>query len=281
MNYRHVFHAGNFADVFKHVLLTRLLVYLTRKETPLRYIDTHAGVGLYDLSSPDAQKTGEWREGIGRLLDAPVAPAAADLLLPYLDIVREIFPTDGPAAYPGSPRLAARLLRHNDKLMLCELHPQDARKLEAAMGRDRRVKIDTRDGYEALNAFVPPPERRGLVLIDPPFEQRDEFDRMLNALLSAHRKWSTGVFALWYPLKDLPGAGRFCRAVAGAGIRRVLRLEMEVAPYDPDGPMSGCGLLVVNPTHGLEAEARLLLPELARILGSGRGGWRIDELAGE
>jgi 23S rRNA (adenine2030-N6)-methyltransferase len=281
MNYRHVFHAGNFADVFKHVLLTRLLVYLTRKETPLRYIDTHAGVGVYDLSSPYAQKTGEWREGIGRLLDASLAPAAAELLLPYLDIVREIFPTGGSAAYPGSPRLAARLLRRNDRLMLCELHPQDARKLEAAMGRDRRVTIETRDGYEALNAFVPPPERRGLVLIDPPFERRDEFNCMFNALVSAHRKWSTGVFALWYPLKDPSAAEWLGNSVVAAGIRRVLKLELDVRPFDPEGPMSGCGLLVVNPTHGFRDEASLLLPELSRILAIGHGAWRIAELAGE
>ncbi len=281
MNYRHAFHAGNFADVFKHALLTRLLVYLTRKDSPLRYVDTHAGVGAYDLSGPEAERTGEWRAGIGRVLAASPSPQVAGLLQPFLDIVRESFPDEGPRRYPGSPLLAKRLLRRGDRLMLCELHPQDVRKLEVEVGRDRRVTIEARDGYAALNAFVPPPERRGLVLIDPPFEQRDEFSHMLNALLKAHRKWNTGVYALWYPLKDPAGAGWFCDSVVKAGVRRVLRVEFEVSAYDPAGPMSGCGMLIVNPTHGIEAEARLLLPELARLLAVGQGGWKVEELAGE
>lgn len=282
MNYRHAFHAGNFADVFKHALLTRLLVYLTRKDAPLRYIDTHAGIGLYDLSSSEAQRTGEWREGIGRLCDATLPPACTKLLEPYLAIVREIFPPDGAAGYPGSPLIAAKLLRRSDKLMLCELHPQDARTLNGALGRDRRVKIMEMDGYGGLNAFVPPPERRGLVLMDPPFEQRDEFNSLSKAFLAAYAKWPTGVYALWYPLKAPAAADRFCAALVDAGVRRVLRAEIETRRFDPDGPLGGCGLVVVNPTFGFDEEARMLLDVLTPLLATGDGAvGRVEWLTGE
>lgn len=281
MNYRHVYHAGNFADVFKHALLARILVYLTRKDTPLRYLDTHAGIGLYDLSSEEAQRTGEWRDGIGRLASAAMPADIAGLLKPYLDVARAT-PHVAPSEYPGSPLIAQRLLRPVDRLILCELHERDERKLARAIGRDRRVKSIHIDGYVALNAYVPPPERRGLALIDPPFEDRAEFDLLARAIDGAWRKWTTGVYALWYPLKRPDDVAAFARRLSEGPIRRVLRIELDVAAYRENGPLSGCGLIVVNPPFGFEDEARILLPWLARALARDEGaGWRMEWLAGE
>ncbi len=277
MNYRHAFHAGNFADVFKHALLTRLLVYLTRKDAPLRFIDTHAGIGSYDLSADESQRTGEWRDGIGRVLEADFSPAASELLLPYLTLVRGGFAPGSTPVYPGSPVLAARLTRRSDRLILCELHPQDSQSLAACLGNDLRIKIVELDGYTGLKAFVPPPERRGLVLIDPPFELRDEFDKMQKAFLTAHAKWNTGVYAMWYPLKDPAAAQRFCAGLMRAGVRRILRAELWTRLYDPEGPLTGCGLIVVNPTHGFDDEARIILPELCACLATGPGpNWLVE-----
>jgi 23S rRNA (adenine2030-N6)-methyltransferase len=280
MNYRHAFHAGNFADVFKHVLLTRLIVYLTRKETPLRFIDTHAGAARYDLAGEEAQRAGEWREGIARLLAAKPSPPLRELLTPYLDIVA---PDGGaPRFYPGSPLIAAALLRPSDRLLLGELHRADAQALRRAMAGDRRAKVMAMDGYQALKAATPPPERRGLVLIDPPFERPGEYDDMLAALAAAYAKWPTGVYALWHPLKDRRATERLRAGALRAGLRRVLALELETRAPRPGGPMTGCGLLVINPTHGFDAEAGAILPELAAILAAGAGAaGRAVWLAGE
>jgi 23S rRNA (adenine2030-N6)-methyltransferase len=269
MNYRHAFHAGNFADVVKHAMLTRILVYLTQKPTALRYIDTHAGAGRTDLGSDEAARTAEWHDGIARILAAasadaadPDAAAPLALLAPYLAIVRGAQPF-----YPGSPALAAALTRPQDRLVCCELHPPTAATLSITLGR--RGKAVEIDGYTALKAFVPPPERRGVVLIDPPFEQRDEFVRLGDALATAWRKWPTGVYLAWYPLKDVAAADAFAEAIKSEQVARVLRLTLQVAAPRPDGPLVACGLVVVNPPFGFEAEAQTILPYLARTLGLG------------
>ena len=189
MNYRHAYHAGNFADVFKHALLTRILLYLMRKDAPLRYLDTHSGVGRYDLSSEEALRTGEWRDGIGRLMGADLPPAVAALLEPYLSLIPGTAQAPGP--YPGSPLIAQSLLRMQDRMSFSELHEHDSRRLVRSLGLEKRCKIMTMDGYQALKAGVPPIERRGLVLMDPPFEERDEFERMALALENA---WVTGAY---------------------------------------------------------------------------------------
>ena len=213
MNYRHAFHAGNFADVFKHAILTRILVYLTRKDTPLRYLDTHAGVGRYDLRALKAEKTGEWRDGIGRLNGATFAPDVAALLEPWLKVVGPQDADGHPVqSYPGSPALAQALLRPQDRMTLCELHPEDMRSLVRRMGRDGRLRIVEIDGYLALNAYVPPPERRGLVLVDPPFESPDEFAHMVRVFADAYSKWPTGTYAFWYPLKDIRAGENFAKS---------------------------------------------------------------------
>lgn len=281
MNYRHAYHAGNFADVFKHAILARILLYLTRKPAPVRYIDTHAGIGLYDLAGPEAQKTGEWRGGIGRLAAIADGPARA-LLQPWLDAVGPGNGEGCPARYPGSPVLAQRLLRPQDCLRLCEMHREDAELLDVHMGRDHRVKILPGDGYAALKSLVPPPERRGLVLIDPPFEAPGEYERMTAALIHAHRKWREGVYALWYPVKDAAGQD-FGAAIVAAGIRRVLRLRLDIGVSSAkSGALTACGLMIVNPPYALEGEARQLLPALLHAMRvSDQASATLEWLAGE
>jgi 23S rRNA (adenine2030-N6)-methyltransferase len=280
MNYRHAFHAGNFADVVKHATLARVIAYLNEKPAAFRVIDTHAGAGLYDLGGPEASRTGEWREGIGKLLDAALAPAVRELLAPYLDAVASFNPA-GLRTYPGSPALVRAWLRRHDRMIACEREPGAARALVAKMRADARVKAVAIDGYTALNAYVPPKERRGLVLIDPPFEQEDEFDRLGNALAAAHRKWPTGIYMLWYPIKDAHATLAFSRRLARLGIPRILRVELERGGARDPLRLAGSGLILINPPWRLEAELALLLPGLAQALGAGREGARVDWLAGE
>jgi len=281
MNYRHAFHAGNFADVFKHAMLARILVYLMRKDAPLRYLDTHAGVGRYDLTGDEAQRTGEWRDGIARVVAASRPGEIDALLAPWLAAVGPCDAEGRPASYPGSPALAQAMLRPQDRLTLCELHPQDILTLRRAMrreeGRDARVKALAIDGYTALNAWVPPVEKRGLALVDPPFESPDEFERLAKAFASAHAKWPTGVYALWHPVKDGRVVDRFYRRLADAGAGKLLRLELAVAAPAAEGRLVSSGLAVVNPPFVLAQEARALLPWLAGVLAQGPGaGFRIE-----
>ncbi len=204
MNYRHAFHAGNFADVVKHAVLARVVAQLREKQTAFRIIDTHAGAGVTDLTGPEASRTGEWRNGIGRLVAAELEPPIRALLAPYLDAVAGYNPPGRLRAYPGSPLLAASWLRPQDRLIACEVVPQAARALTQALQTDRRAKVIPIDGWTALAAYLPPKERRGLVLIDPPFEAPGELDRLPEDLARAHRKWATGIYLLWYPVKNLP-----------------------------------------------------------------------------
>jgi 23S rRNA (adenine2030-N6)-methyltransferase len=283
VNYRHDFHAGNFADVFKHVFLARMLAYLARKETAFRVIDTHAGAGEYDLASDEAVRGGEWADGIGRLaelseLDEPVR----QLLRPYLDVVGRLDADGRPALYPGSPRIIEALMRPQDRATFCELHPQAFAELRGNFRRDERIACLNLDGYIGLNAGIPPKERRGLVLIDPPFERTNELDLAWSALKSAHAKWPTGMYALWYPLKDAAAVARFTRTIAQSGIRRVLRLELAVDALVAGGKLARTGLILINPPYVLEEEAAILLPALAQKLARGARGEVLREwIAGE
>ena len=276
MNYRHAFHAGNFADVFKHVLLTRLLDYLMRKDAAFRYIDTHGGTGLYDLAADAAQRTGEWRDGIGRVDAAAITGPVRALLDPWLESTGVVH--GKPVLYPGSPLIAQKLLRRQDRIIACELHPRDVDALRENVGRDKRVKVIELDGYVGLKAFIPPTEKRGLVLIDPPFESPDEFDVLTQALVQAQAKWPGGIYAAWYPIKD-DSAREFGAHLVDAGLERVLRIELTVAPVDPDGPLTSTGLIIANPPFVLEDEAKLLLPWMVRVLGRGTGaGFTVSKL---
>jgi 23S rRNA (adenine2030-N6)-methyltransferase len=224
MNYRHAFHAGNFADVIKHIALARILTYLHEKPAAFRVIDTHAGAGLYDLTGNEAERGGEWRTGIARLMQARLSERVMMLVAPYLDIVRAFNPHRDLTAYPGSPLVTRALLRPQDRLVACELEPNTRRQLINALYNDQQARVVDLDGWTALPAFVPPNERRGLVLIDPPFESRDEFARLANGFSAAHAKWPTGIFLLWYPGKTaVRRTGGSCGA---CGERRQQRRTM-------------------------------------------------------
>ena len=229
MNYRHAYHAGNFADVVKHVALTRLVEHLKLKDKAFRVIDTHAGVGLYDLSSEEAQKTGEWQAGIGRLLKANLAPEGEALLAPYLDAVKAANGDGGIEKYPGSPSIVRHLLRPQDRLSAIELHPQDFSRLKTLFAGDFQVRAIELDGWLALGAHLPPKEKRGLVLVDPPFEEGGEFERLADGLVKAHRRWPGGIYALWYPVKDRAAAAKFRAALRDSGIPKILDMVFAFA----------------------------------------------------
>jgi 23S rRNA (adenine2030-N6)-methyltransferase len=276
VNYRHAFHAGNFADVFKHVFLTRLIAYMTLKETALRFMDTHAGIGRYDLTGEEARRAGEWRDGVARVKHATPPADVAALLAPYLEALGPLDEEGRPRLYPGSPALAQALLRPQDRIALSELHPEERATLVANMGRDRRLVIVELDGYVALNAWLPPKERRGLALLDPPFEQPDEARRLHEALARGLTKWPAGVYMLWRPIKDRGEDARFLNAVAAIGAPNMLRLELDVGEGATDSaastPLAKSGLIIVNPPYVLIEEARILMPYLAKLLARGAGG---------
>lgn len=281
MNYRHVYHAGNFADVLKHAVLALVIAYLKRKEAPFRVVDTHAGTGLYDLAGEEAQRTGEWRDGIGRILAAAPPADIAAILAPYLDVVAaENADSSSLSRYPGSPLIARRLMRRGDRLVANEAHPEDAASLKALFAKDPAAKVLALDGWMALKAVLPPKERRGVVLIDPPFEAPGEARRLVEGLAAAHARFATGIVILWYPVKDMRAARALRRDAAALALPKLLSAELYVrTPRERE--LSGTGLLILNPPFTLEASLAALLPYLARTLARGEGaGSSLDWLAG-
>ncbi len=272
MNYRHGFHAGNFADVLKHLALVRALIALTKKDAPLRYIDTHAGAGRYDLTNDIAGRSPEWRYGIGRVLGASRASDIQALLEPYLALMPGHLPGEILTAYPGSPAIAQALLRRQDAIALCDLNPDEASALTANLRKDARLRIAVVDGYVALNAYVPPKERRGLVLIDPPFEAEQERRRLVDALTKAVRKWPQGCYLVWRPIKDRQEDQAFLEEIKSLGRPNVLNLELDVGRAAPPAPqLRRTGLIVVNPPYGLAGELEKLLAYLTPLLARGDG----------
>jgi 23S rRNA (adenine2030-N6)-methyltransferase len=275
MNYRHAFHAGGFADVVKHIVLVRMLLHLQEKPAAFRVIDTHAGGGLYDLAGAEAQRGGEWLTGIARIMQARFSQSTALLLKPYLDIVRAFNPQAAALkTYPGSPLIARALLRPQDRLTACEIERQAHQQLIDALRRDSQARVVELDGWIALPAFVPPKERRGLVLIDPPYERKDEFERLAAVFAEAFAKWPTGSYLLWYPIKNRRIAEELARQVALALGRarpagKCLRLEFSVAPQTKQPGLTSAGLLIVNPPWTLAGELKAILPELEKPLGQG------------
>lgn len=261
MNYRHAYHAGNFADVLKHAVLCWIVRYLQQKEAPLALIDTHAGPGLYDLAGPAAEKTGEAKDGILRL--DSTAPA---VLTPYLAAVAAANGGGATRLYPGSPMLLAHLARPLDRVVACERHPEDAKVLRVSAPRN--VRVVEGDGYRTLMSLLPPREKRGLVLIDPPFEDPAEFERLAQAFVAAHRKWPTGVYVLWLPVKDDAGLARFEAELASAGIKKLLRVTLDVARAEG---LRKTGLILCNAPYTFATEWRASLPALARALAQGEG----------
>jgi 23S rRNA (adenine2030-N6)-methyltransferase len=275
VNYRHAFHAGNFADVHKHVVLLALLERLKQKPKPLFYLDTHAGRGGYDLRAEDATRGGEWREGIARLAGRPLR--STDLLR----YVQATHAADAPPIhYPGSPLVALGALREGDRAVLIEQQPAEAQALKQATQSRRNVAVVCGDGYAALKSHLPPRENRGLVLIDPPYEADSEFADAERALRFGLARWPNGVFALWYPIKAGAQPQRLNAALRASGIRKLLRLELAVRPADSPIGLNGSGLVVANPPWKFDEEMTAALDELHTALG-GQGASRVEWLVGE
>ncbi len=278
MNYRHAYHAGNFADVMKHAILALVIAGLKRKNTPFFVLDTHAGIGAYDLEAPQADKTGEYLNGIAKVLDAPRPPAELDT---YLAVVRA-WNSDGTLRrYPGSPELVRGLMRPQDRMALVELHPEDVETLRARFHGDRRVGVHHLDGYTAAKGLLPPPERRGLVLMDPPFEVKNEFERLLAALRRARKLWPTGIYLAWYPIKGREPVEAFYRDIADQGGPETLAVELLLRPAEDPFRLNGSGLLVINPPWQLRESLERVLPWLAAIVAPDTGSTAIRHLIAE
>lgn len=272
MNYRHAYHAGNFADVLKHAVLVGLIEALKQKNTPFCFMDTHAGSARYSLTSVEAEKTREFASGIAPLLGLAHLPS---LLHIYLNLVRSFNAGTGAAihTYPGSPLIAAALMRDTDRIIACDLHPDEARQLKAEFQADARVACHHRDGYEALRALLPPKEKRGLVLIDPPYEaQLDEFDTILDGLLDAHRRWPTGIYAIWYPIKLRQDVEIFYRRLSGLPFANILLAELCLHQPNSALRLNGCGMAIINPPYRFDHGLAEVLPALAKALEQSRYG---------
>ena len=270
MNYRHIYHAGNFADVFKHITLIALAQSLLRKEAGFCYLDTHAGVGHYDLTSSYAQKNKEFESGIQKIFSEKNPPA---LITEYLNCIKELNPQDKLTIYPGSPYFVRCLLRPQDRMVLSELHEDDYLTLKKFFGRDKRVAIHHLNGYQGLKAFLPPKERRGLVLIDPPYEKPDEFTKLTSILPQAIEHWDTGVYALWYPIKERRATDRLIQKLKSKISRPTLTAELSIYPENIHTSLNGSGMMIVNPPWQLDKELNELLPWLWKRLsveGQGR-----------
>ena len=283
MNYQHAFHAGNFADVHKHIVLTLIVEHLRAKPAAFRVIDSHAGAGRYDLGGAEAARSGEWRDGIARLIAAQAdlgEGRAGALVKIYCDAVAALNKSGTLRLYPGSPLLAAARLRPQDRLIACEVEPRAAAVLAAVLRPFRGAKVLTIDGWTAIRANVPPKERRGLVLIDPPFEERDDFNKLSGALEDAHRKWPTGIYMLWYPITERAAPDALARRLRRLHVPKILRSEIARAAPGADAGLTGSGLVIVNPPYTLERDLKVLHPVLIRVLAAG-GGERLDWLSGE
>ena len=267
MNYRHVYHAGNFADVLKHAALVAVLHHLRKKETPFAVIDAHGGRGLYDLDSQEAKKTAEAEGGIGRLLAADIVPGV-------LEDYRRIVQGFGRSSYPGSPLLAAKLMRRQDRLVAIEKHPEEFAALTATLKSTKRARVVEGDYKQQLKSLLPPPERRGLVLIDPPYEAEDEFSEAARVLIEAYRRFATGIYLFWYPVKDGTSLNAMRGELLNAGIGSLLEIELNIGAKAARGegrspPLSATGLLIVNPPYKFEDEMMEALPFLAQLLAQG------------
>ena len=271
MNYRHAYHAGNHADVLKHAVLARLMEHLKKKDKPFRVIDAHAGIGLYDLAGLEAGKTGEWEGGIGKLAE-PFNAEIEALLAPYRAVIAALNPDGGLRYYPGSPELALRLMRPNDRLIANELHPQDAIALEQQYLHDPRCDVTAMDAETCLKAKLPPPERRGVILVDPPYELKTEAEKTVHMLEQGVRRFAQGVFVVWYPMKADQTAETVLTGAREIDLPGTLKVQMRVREAFKGGGLAGSGLVILNAPWKLDAELRQLVPALAQRLGIGSWG---------
>lgn len=271
MNYRHAYHAGNHADVLKHAVLARVMEHMKKKAKPFRVIDAHAGIGLYDLAGVEAGKTAEWEGGIGKMA-APFAPEVEALLAPYRAVIAALNPGGGVRLYPGSPELMLRLMREADRMIANELHPQDAIALERQYIHDPRVDVTSMDAGTCLKSRLPPPERRGVILIDPPYEVKNEAEKAVRMMIDGLHRFAQGVYLLWYPLKADQTAEAILAQVTALGVPATLKVEMRVREAFTGGGLAGSGLIVMNTPWKLDQDLKLLVPALAHRLGLGRWG---------
>ncbi len=277
--YRHNFHAGNYADVVKHVILTSLLQALQQKAKPFYLQDSHGGIGLYDLSCDEAQKNSEYLSGISRLWQAQNPPAA---IQQYLELVRS-FNNEGELRYyPGSPRLGRALLREHDRMVVTELNRVDGETLKQEFRGDRQVAVHIQDGYQGIKAYLPPAERRGLVLIDPAYELKDEYQQLIRGLLQGYKRWPTGSYAIWYPLMSSAIRERFFTALKETGIRKILAAELTIKPLQAEKEMCGSGMIIINAPWQLDQQLKNELEWLwPRLSDSKEGGVNVEWLAPE
>jgi 23S rRNA (adenine2030-N6)-methyltransferase len=281
MNYRHAFHAGNFADVLKHIVLARILTLLKAKDAPFRVIDTHAGTGLYNLEADEAQRTGEWKEGVALVTQKPPLPPVDELIAPWRLLCDGLM-TQSPPLYPGSPWIATDLTRAQDPLIFCEKHPEDVARLRGNFERSKRVKVMEGDAWKLLPGLLPPPERRGLVFIDPPFEQENEFKVIAENVAQAVRRWATGVYAIWYPIKGMREVDSFARKMAALPVGRALRFEVSRYTVQRIDRLNGCGMIILNPPWKLDEELRAVGGYLAPLFAREANGFmRVEWLKQE
>jgi 23S rRNA (adenine2030-N6)-methyltransferase len=273
LSYRHGFHAGNFADVLKHSLITLVISALKQKDKPFVYIDTHAGAGKYSFKSEFSQKTGEYEQGIGRVWTALQPP---DEIKAYLSAVRAENTGKQLARYPGSPQLVRRLIRPQDRMQLSELHGKDYESLHQLFASDKQVSVSKEDGLERLSKKLPPIQKRGLIFIDPSYEVKSDFNQVVDALQQAHRHFATGVYGLWYPIIDRSVTDRMLQRLEATGITKQLRIEHSVVPDGALRGMTGSGMLFINPPWQLQSQAEALLPWLNQELAEGKGDWKVE-----
>ncbi|RBM25005.1 MULTISPECIES: 23S rRNA (adenine(2030)-N(6))-methyltransferase RlmJ [Vibrio] len=276
LSYRHSFHAGNHADVLKHIVQSLILNSLQQKEKPFVYHDTHSGVGRYDLTHEWSEKTGEYKQGIARVWQQDNIPAELDS---YLDAIRQLNQGETLRYYPGSPRVARAHLREQDRMVLTELHPSDYPLLEQEFHRDRQVSIYKEDGFARLKASLPPQERRGLVLIDPPYELAKEYRDVVRAIAQSYKRWATGIYAIWYPVVnrcDIDDMLQGLQGLQGLEIRKILQIELGVAPDTNERGMTASGMIVINPPWTLESQMQTILPFLKQAIAPATGHYKVE-----
>ena len=282
LSYLHSFHAGNFADVLKHSISAHILNYLTDKPKPVFYLDSHSGTAAFALTQDEAQKNQEYLNGIGKLWALPQTEKAKlpNLLKPYLKLIEHFNPSNELAVYPGSPWFASELLRAHDRLSLFELHPREFKTLLQNTGNDRRISAFQKDGFQACIRQLPPKERRGYVLMDPPFEVKQDYQTVVSTLIGAHKKFATGTYALWYPVVDRDRINEMEQAFKNSGIKNIQLFELGIG-RDQDQGMTASGMIVINPPWTLMQACQQALPYLATVLGGANGGYRCLQLVEE
>lgn len=278
MNYRHAFHAGNHADVLKHIVLSRIITLLTQKDTPIAYLDTHAGIGLYDLQASEASRTGEWLKGIKLLVDSP---HTSPLITPYIDIIKTLNESNTLRYYPGSPKIAEALMRPQDRIILNEKHPEDTFFLKKNFRHNKNITIHNQDGWLLPKAILPTPEKRIVILIDPPFEQENELELCIKSLIEAIKRMRQAIVIIWYPIKDQKTLNPFYNSLKQSNAPKLLKAELMIKPADNNLGLNGSGMIIANPPWRLESELLSLLPLITAILTENTGKWQVDWLIEE